>query len=145
MARLRDDRSKMTTQPAIERKPGRSDRFNLASQRISVSGGRKPQNRYLRRITRKLRALLSINRVGIGARLTPQRDELVKAWAASYFLPMLKEGKELSRQDRESLVEIPEEESICADNQGVRRVPRPQKGLRLPRIFAPCKKFEHSR
>ena len=83
-------------------------------------------------------------RVGIGARLTPHRDELVKAWTASYFLPMLKGGKELSRQERESHVEVPEEE-FSADNQGVRRVPRPQKGLRLPRIFAPCKRFEHSR
>ena len=134
----------MTTQPAIERKPGRSSRTSLASRRTSVSGGRKPQNRYLRRITRKLKTLLSINRVGIGARLTPHRDELVKAWTASYFLPMLKGTKELTRQERESQVEVPEEE-ISADNQGVRRVPRPQKGLRLPRIFAPCKRFEHSR
>lgn len=140
----REDRSKMTTQPAIERKPSRSGRMSLASRGTSVSGGRKPQNRYLRRIARKLRALLSLNRVGIGARLTPHRDELVKAWTASYFLPMLKGGKELSRQERENHVEVPEEE-FSADNQGVRRVPRPQKGLRLPRIFAPCKRFEHSR
>ena len=134
----------MTTPPAIERKPSRSGQLNFASRRTSVKGGRKPQNRYLRRITRKLKALLSLNRVGLGARLTPHRDELVKAWTASYFLPMLKGGKEFVRPEREGPVEVPDEE-VRADNQGFRRVPRPQKGLRLPRIFAPCKRFEHSR
>lgn len=134
----------MTTPPAIERKPSRSGLLNLASRRTSVSGGRKPRNRYLRRITRKLKALLSLNRVGIGARLTPHRDELVKAWTASYFLPMLKGGKEFDRLERDCQVEVPDEE-LSSDKQDFRRVPRPQKGLRLPRIFAPCKRFEHSR
>ncbi|MCA9777856.1 MAG: hypothetical protein KC800_14105 [Candidatus Eremiobacteraeota bacterium] len=133
----------MTSKPVIERAPFKRGQLNLASGRASVTNRRRPQSRYLRRMTRRLKTLLQLNRVGIGFRVTPHRDELIKAWTASYFLPMLK-GKELARSERETAVEVPEEETLT-ENTGFRRVPRPQKGLRLPRIFAPCKRFEHAR
>lgn len=132
----------MTAKPIIERAPvatGRLSRGRGASLSTRV---RRPQVRFLRRIARCLKALRAINRVGVNPNLALKPDDLVKAWTVSYFLPMLK-SKDVQRQDRVALCEPKDEETLSKD-KNIRRVARPKKGLRLPRLFAPCKQFELS-
>ncbi|MFA5505882.1 MAG: hypothetical protein WC314_01895 [Vulcanimicrobiota bacterium] len=128
----------MTARPIIERKalaPG-----SLRTRRSTPAAARSPHSRFLRRMVRRLKALRAINRVGIGPNAI-NRDEMVKAWTVSYFLPMLK-GKEVEGPERTKALELPSDEELQSETVGVRRVPRPKKGLKLPALFAPCKKHE---
>lgn len=126
----------MNTPTPIERKPTVKLQFAKPAGKPVV---RKPAPLdYLQRIARRLRALQQINRVE-STQVT--KDEVVRAWNASYFLPMLK-GKDKLRPEK-GCPRVPEREP--SEPRGIRLVSKPKKGLRLPRIFAPCKKFESSR
>jgi hypothetical protein len=131
----------MRTQPAIERAPTLKATF--VNQSTKVVQQKPTLTGYLRRIAQRLRVLQQLNLVESPTRFVA-RDELVRAWTVSYFLPMLK-SKDTFRPERKSLREDGRTQCDLDGKPRVRLVAKPKKGLRLPRIFAPCKKFETPR
>jgi hypothetical protein len=131
----------MKAQSAIERTPTVKATF-LKRQPKAVERKPKPVH-YLRLMTQRLQALRQLNRVDARTRFVG-KDEIVRAWTVSYFLPMLK-GKDTLRPERKTPFEDGRTEWGPDGRPTVRRVAKPKKGLRLPRIFAPCKKFETAR
>lgn len=137
----RENRLKMKTRPAIERTTIAASR--PAKRRPKPVAQKATSLNYLQRIAGHLKTLRILNGVGSQS-LFISRDEIVRAWTVSYFLPMLK-GKDTLRSEPETFLEKGFYEGEQDERPGVRLVAKPKKGLRLPRIFAPCKKFESAR